>query len=83
MPRSVRFVLPAIICLLASITAIPASGAMITSTPNVHDWLFDTSGNGGVDTQSEAVTVAKRYDIVIAAERYKPFLGAMLSLIHI
>ena len=77
MPRSVRFVLPAIICLLASITAIPASGAMITSTPNVHDWLFDTSGNGGVDTQSEAVTVAKRYDIVIAAERYKPFLGAM------
>jgi hypothetical protein len=76
-PRSVRFVLPAIICLLASITVIPASDAMITSTPNVHDWLFDTSGRGGVDTQSEAVTVAKRYDVVIAAQRYYPFLSAM------
>jgi hypothetical protein len=70
-------VLPAIICVLASITAVPASDAMITSTPNVHDWLFDTSGSGGVDTQSEAVTVAQRYDVVIAAQRYYPFLSAM------
>jgi len=62
---------------LACATAIPASASMITTTPNVHDWLFDTSGRGGVDTQAEAVTVAKRYDVVVAAQRYQPFLSAM------
>ena len=77
MYRFSRFALAAVLTLMASLVAIPSSGAMITSTPGVHDWLFDTSGNGGVDTQSEAVTVAKRYDVVIAAQRYKPFLGAM------
>jgi hypothetical protein len=75
--RFSRFALAAVLTLAASLVAIPSSGAMITSTPGVHDWLFDTSGKGGVDTQSEAVTVAKRYDVVIAAQRYKPFLGAM------
>ena len=77
MYRFSRFALAAVLTLMASLVAIPSSGAMITSTPGVHDWLFDTSGRGGVDTQSEAVTVAKRYDVVIAAQRYQPFLGAM------
>jgi hypothetical protein len=54
-----------------------SSDAILVSSPGVHNWLFDTSGSGGVDTKAEAVTVAKRHDVVIGAARYKQFLPAM------
>ncbi len=77
MSRSVRLVLAAALAAAFTLSSISSSGAFVSSQPGVHDWLFDTSGTGGVDTKAEAVTVAHRYDIVVAAQRYQPFLSAM------
>ena len=66
-----------VLCGLLTLGFTSSSSAMISSTSNVHDWLFDTNGNSAVNTQSEAVTVAKRYDVVIAALSYKQYLPAM------
>jgi putative glycosyl hydrolase-like family 15 (GHL15) protein len=48
-----------------------------TGSASVHDWLFDPDGSSVVNTRSEAVTVAHRYDVVIAGPRYHQYLGAM------
>ncbi len=66
-----------VLCGLLTLGFSSSSSAMISSTSNVHDWLFDTNGSSAVNTQSEAVTVAKRYDVVIAALSYKQYLPAM------
>lgn len=77
MSRSVRLVLAAALAAAFTLSSVTSSGAFVSSQPGVHDWLFDTSGTGGVDTKAEAVTVAHRYDVVVAAQRYQPFLSAM------
>jgi hypothetical protein len=78
MTGSKRFSFAAVLCgfLILSISST-ASGAMPATTTNVHDWLFDTSGSTAVNTQAEAVTVAQRYDVVVGALAYKPYLSAM------
>src|SRR5262245_55749889 len=79
MSRPTRMLVALALAAVFSVANAPAGGAMPSSTPGVHSWLFDTSGSGGVDTQSEAVTVAKRHDVVIGAARYRQWLGAMKS----
>jgi hypothetical protein len=63
---------------LAALAAVAFSLATSsTGSAKVHDWLFDPNGSSVVNTRSEAVTVARRYDVVIAGPRYHQYLGAM------
>ncbi len=48
-----------------------------TGSARVHDWLFDPDGSSVVNTRSEAVLVARRYDVIVAGPRYHQFLGVM------
>ena len=59
MTCSKRFSLAAVLggILILGFTS-SSSGAMTSTSANVHNWLFDTSGSTAVNTQSEAVTVA-------------------------
>ena len=77
MTGSTRFCFAAVLSGILMLTFSSSSVAMTSTSSNVHDWLFDTSGSTVINTQSEAVTVAKRYDVVIAALAYKPYLPAM------
>jgi hypothetical protein len=63
---------------LAVLAAVAFSLATASSgSARVHDWLFDPDGSSVVNTRSEAVLVARRYDVVVAGPRYHQFLGAM------
>ena len=77
MSRPTRTLLALALAAVFSVANASPSGAILGSSPGVHSWLFDTSGSGGVDTQSEAVTVARRHDVVVGAPRYRQWLGAM------
>jgi hypothetical protein len=78
MTCSKRFSLAAV---LAGILAVgfssSSSAAMSSTSSNVHNWLFDTSNSSVVNTQTEAVTVAGRHDVVVGALSYKSYLPAM------
>ena len=58
MTCSKRLSLAAVICGIVMLSLSSSSVAMTSTSSNVHDWLFDTSGSSVVNTQSEAVTVA-------------------------
>ena len=73
----VRMLLACLFVCVACLANTSSSDAFLSSSTNLHSWIFDTSGSGGVDTQAEAVTVAKRHDVVIGASRYRQWLGAM------
>jgi hypothetical protein len=77
MTRSKRFCFATVLCVTLMSSFSSSSVAMTSTSSDVHNWLFDTSGSTAVNTQSEAVTVANRYDVVVAALAYKPFLSAM------
>src|SRR5436309_12274802 len=54
-----------------------SAGAFNLAITNVHGWLPDWH-KSVVNTRSEAVTVAKRYSVVVGQSKvYKPWLGAM------
>ena len=77
MTRSKRFCFATVLCGFLMSSFASSSVAMTSTSSNVHDWLFDTNGSTAVRSKTAAVTVAKRYDVVIAALAYKPFLSAM------
>jgi hypothetical protein len=62
--------------LAALVTAAFSLSTASTGSAKVHDWLFDTSSSV-VNTRSEAVTVARRYAVVVAGPRYHNYLRAM------
>jgi hypothetical protein len=72
----------ALLTVLASATVVlvgaPAGDAAISSDSGVHTWLFD-GANTAVDTSAEAVTVAKRNDLIVGVPRYGQYLAAMKS----
>jgi hypothetical protein len=76
-PRRSRITSRSALIALAAVALSLATTS--TGAAKVHDWLFDPDGSSPVDTRSEAVTVARRYDVVIAGPRYHQFLGAMRS----
>ncbi len=78
MTGSKRFSLAAVLAgTLMIITSSTSSAAMMSTSSNVHNWLFDTTNSTVVNTQTEAVTVAKRYDVVIGSLGYRSYLSAM------
>jgi hypothetical protein len=77
--KSVGHRLLVLLACVSALAAVQVSGAQgfTVTTSNLHHWLWDAH-HSVVDTTTEAVTVAKRNDIVVGQQRvYGRFLSAM------
>jgi hypothetical protein len=62
---------------LTLVAGTSSAGGFTLAIANVHGWLPDWH-RSVVNTRTEAVTVAKRYNVVVGQSKvYRPYLGAM------